>query len=90
MVCPLQVNIETYGIDYDELMLIQHDDEDDVTVDVPESTVLCNILGNDGYRQLSLRVNPLDISEFCGVDLYLETMAFLAEVGLYTPTQSIE
>jgi phage pi2 protein 07 len=46
------------------------------TVEVPETELL---LSNDDYAELRRRVNPLQESEYNGVDLYMQTLAFIAK-----------
>lgn len=36
-------------------------------------------LPNDDYAELRRTVNPLQESEYHGVDLYMQTLAFIAE-----------
>lgn len=46
------------------------------SVEVPDTRIP---LSNDEYTELSQTVNPLQDSEYHGVDLYLNTLAFIAE-----------
>lgn len=73
-----QVNLDCYGIDYEGPTSTQCQDGEEQGVEVPETTVASQMLTIEESRQLSIRVNPLDQSEFHGVDLYLETLNFLS------------
>jgi len=68
-------DVNDYGIDYEEPTTRSWNDVQQ-EVQVPETLPFYQLTTEDS-RELSLRVHPLDQSEFQGVDLYLETLAFL-------------
>lgn len=71
----LQEAIEHYGIDWDGPLADQA--ELDQSVDVPE---LQDIISYQSEQELRQLINPLQESDCCGLNIYMETLQFVQRV----------